>query len=114
MTATKSLQAGERTQDTELPLEHCAEYDSAAEWCAKRGLSGKIGDPLPANMSAGGALKYINADPESFQRRVREMAYGIAMDGHSVASEPGCVECGEETPESGLVCNECLEAQLHD
>lgn len=36
---------------TELPLEHAAEYDAAAMWCAVRGIAGKIGDPLPANMA---------------------------------------------------------------
>lgn len=64
----------------ELPLEHTREYDSAAEWCARKGLKGEIGDPLPANMNANGALKWINADPESFQERVRQFAYGMAME----------------------------------
>jgi hypothetical protein len=66
---------------TELPLEHCAEYDAAAEHCARRGLRGAIGDPLPANMDANGALAWINADPEAFQERVRQFAYGLAMEG---------------------------------
>jgi hypothetical protein len=63
-----------------LPLAHCAEYDSAAEWCAKRGIKGEIGAPLPANMATDGALKWIQADPESFQERVRQFAYGLAME----------------------------------
>lgn len=66
-------------EDMSLPIEHCAEYDSAAEWCAIRGLKGKVGDPLPANMDPNGALKYINADPESFEKRVRQFAYARAM-----------------------------------
>lgn len=63
----------------ELPLEHCSEYDSAAEWCAKRGFKGTVGDPLPCNMETNGALKYIQADPEAFERRVREFAYGLSF-----------------------------------
>lgn len=66
----------------ELPLEHCAEYDGAAEWCALRGLKGAIGDPLPANMDPQGALLYINADTEAFQERVRQCAYALAMSKH--------------------------------
>lgn len=71
------------TSTPELPLELCAEYDAAAEWCAKRGLRGNTGDPLPANMDPDGALKFINADPESFQMRVKEFAYSLAMETHS-------------------------------
>lgn len=63
-----------------LPLEHCAEYDAAAEWCAIRGLKGAIGDALPQNMASDGALRYIQADPESFQERVRQFAYAQAMN----------------------------------
>lgn len=66
--------------NTPLPLEHCAEYDAVAEYCASRGLRGEIGDPLPGNMDANGALLWINADPESFQERVRQIAYCIAME----------------------------------
>ncbi len=63
-----------------LPLEHCAEYDAAADWCAARGLTGAIGDPLPANMATDGALLWIQADPEAFQERVRQCAYARAMN----------------------------------
>lgn len=66
--------------EVELPLEHCKEYDDTAEWCARGGLNGDIGDLLPANMAAEGALKYINADPEAFQKRVRQFSYAIAME----------------------------------
>ena len=64
-----------------LPLEHAQEYDAVAEYCARRGLTGAIGDSLPLNMNANGALLWINADPEAFQERVRQFAYGIAMEG---------------------------------
>jgi len=63
-----------------LPLEHVAEYDSAARWCAMRGIKGKIGDRLPDLMSPDGALKYISADPEAFQERIRQFAYAQAME----------------------------------
>ncbi len=65
----------------ELPIEHAAEYDAAAEWCARRGYKGNVGDPLPCNMAADGALKYISDCPESFQERVRQFAYAMAMEG---------------------------------
>lgn len=55
-----------------------AEYDAAAMDMARRGLKGAIGDPLPNLMSAE-AVQLINADPEAFERRVRESAYGLAM-----------------------------------
>ena len=64
----------------ELPTEHIREYDAVAEHCAFRGLRGAIGDPLPLNMNPQGALRYINADPEAFQERVRQYAYGLAMN----------------------------------
>ena len=53
------------------------EYDSAAEWCAKRGIEGNPGDPLPENVSAAVCL-LIDDDPEAFQQRIRETAYGLA------------------------------------
>ena len=55
------------------------EYDSAAEWCAKRGLKGTIGDALP-NLMSGRTVDLINDDPEAFERRVREFAYALAME----------------------------------
>lgn len=63
-----------------LPLSCLEEYDSAAKWCAERGYKGKVGDPLPANMASEGALKWIQEDPESFEERVKEMAYMVAMN----------------------------------
>lgn len=63
-----------------LPIELCSEYDAAAEYCARLGLTGEVGDPLPPNMDSDGALWWINAAPEAFQQRVRECAYWIAME----------------------------------
>jgi hypothetical protein len=54
-----------------------SEYDSAAEWCAKRGFRGDICDPLPEGLSAK-VCGLIDADPEAFGRRVRESAYALA------------------------------------
>lgn len=68
------------TPDTSLPLEHLAEYDATAQWCAERGLTGSLGDALPANMNAAGALYWIQADPEAFAQRVRQCAYALAME----------------------------------
>ena len=50
---------------------HWREYDGAAEWCARRGLKGAIGDPLPDYMSPI-VHEEINADPEAFEQRVRD------------------------------------------
>ena len=55
-------------------------YDAAAEWCAKHGLKGNIGDPLP-NLMSSETVALINADPEAFAERVRLTAYAIAMGG---------------------------------
>lgn len=65
---------------TELPIDCLSEYDSAAQWCARRGLTGAVGDPLPNLMDSDGALKWINAHPEAFQQRVKDFAYMMAMD----------------------------------
>jgi hypothetical protein len=54
------------------------EYDEAAMELARKGLKGKIGDPLPNLMSAE-AVNLINDDPEAFQERVRLSAYSLAM-----------------------------------
>lgn len=74
------LRICKRCEAIELPLSHCKEYDAAAEWCAKRGLTGNMGDKLPENMDSQGALKYINADPEAFQKRVKDFAYALEME----------------------------------
>lgn len=52
-------------------------YDSCAEWCAKRGLKGEIGDPLP-NLLPSEVHDLINEDPEAFASRVRQTAYALA------------------------------------
>ena len=63
-----------------LPLEYLHEYDDAALDLARRGLTGAISDPLPPSMGSPGALDYIQADPEAFQKRIREMAYWLAFE----------------------------------
>jgi hypothetical protein len=55
------------------------EYEWAAEDLAKKGLKGVVGDPLPLMMSVE-AVALINADPDAFEKRVRENAYAIAMN----------------------------------
>jgi len=60
----------------ELPLEHCEEYDAAAEYFAKH-------NRLPDCMGIPGAIKYINADPEAFHERVKQCRYANAMLSHS-------------------------------
>lgn len=57
-------------------------YDSCAEWCAKRGLKGNIGDPLP-NLLSREVERLINDDPEAFAERVRQTAYALAMEKHA-------------------------------
>jgi hypothetical protein len=57
---------------------HWIEYDAAAEWCARKGLKGAIGDPLP-NLMSGATVNAINEDPEAFAKRVRQCAYALAM-----------------------------------
>ena len=69
-----------------LPLELLSEYDGAARWCAIKGLKGVPGDALPDNMDSDGALRWINADPEAFQERVRQFAYARAMERVNVGS----------------------------
>jgi len=54
------------------------EYDAAADQLAFMGLTGAIGDPLPANMTPD-AVALINDDPEAFQHRVSGFAYARAM-----------------------------------
>lgn len=56
-----------------------ATYDAVAEWCARRGLKGAIGDPLP-NLLSASVAKLINDDPEAFEERVRLTAYALAME----------------------------------
>lgn len=69
-----------------MEAKYLAEYDAAAEWCAKRNLFGTYGDRLP-HLLNGNVVAEINADPEAFERRVREFAYGLAMDALKIADE---------------------------
>lgn len=52
------------------------EYDDAAAWCARRGLKGECGDPLPPNLSVE-AKAAIDQDPEAFTGRVNDMGYEL-------------------------------------
>jgi hypothetical protein len=61
-----------------------AEYDMAAEWCARRGLKGEAGDPLPNLLSAEVASE-ISEYPEAFAERVQATAYALAMENHAEA-----------------------------
>ncbi len=56
-----------------------SEYDAAANWCAERNLKGLDGDPLPEALSAA-VYTEIMFDPEAFRQRVRDCAYGRAMN----------------------------------
>ncbi len=57
------------------------EYDAAATWCAKRGIKGRYGDQLPANLSAE-CTNLITNDIEAFEDRVNDTAYALAMNKH--------------------------------
>lgn len=61
-----------------LDINDVPEWMSAAEWCARRGLTGEPGCPLPNLMSATVARE-INEYPEEFAEDVRLCAYAIAM-----------------------------------
>lgn len=77
------------------------EYDSAAEWCARRGLKGADGDPLPPMLSAD-CLALINDDPEAFGERVRATAYALAMEAtHARHATPLCPACVRQTTSGG-------------
>jgi hypothetical protein len=54
------------------------EYEMVANDLARRGLKGKIGDPLP-NLISSACDKLIQDDPEAFAERVRMSAYALAM-----------------------------------
>jgi hypothetical protein len=54
-----------------------AEYDSAAGWLARRGLTGNDGDPLPPNISSA-VFHEITEHPEAFARHVQDTAYAEA------------------------------------
>lgn len=54
------------------------EYDSAADWCAARGIAGKAGDALPQGLSER-AAELIGFDTDAFADRVRQCAYARSM-----------------------------------
>ena len=56
-----------------------AEYDSVCEWMARKGLRGVGGDTLPTGISST-CFALIHADPEAFQKRIRECSYAQAME----------------------------------
>ena len=62
------------------------EYLGAADWCAVRGLKGKVGDALPELLSVE-CHELINADPEAFETEVRNAAYARAMQRHEQAGQ---------------------------
>jgi hypothetical protein len=58
------------------PADH---YEAAAEWCARKGVSG---DPMILRALAWvpeQTMEDIEANPHEFRRRVSEYAYGLAM-----------------------------------
>lgn len=59
-----------------LTVQQSHEWQDAAMWQAKRGLTGKIGDPLPENISHAVAEEITN-HPDEWQREVRAAAYFI-------------------------------------
>lgn len=68
------------------------EYDSAAEYLAKRGRKGLAGEALPEGLSDRTA-RLIDEDPEAFARRVREYAYAQGMESTERGQSrpgPGC------------------------
>lgn len=62
------------------------EYDRICEDMARRGLTGKIGDPLP-NLISKNMHDFIQYDPESFQERIRAHAYRQAMEKANLPAE---------------------------
>ena len=56
-----------------------SEYRSAAEWCARRGIKGAGGDPLPENLSHG-CWALIDDDLDAFANEIRDCAYRQAME----------------------------------
>lgn len=64
-----------------------SEYEWAAEWVAKKGLKGKIGDPLPELLS-GECAAMINDDLDAFERRVTDFGYMAAMESTEQRNPP--------------------------
>ena len=89
------------------------EYESAAEWCANRGLIGADGDPLPEGLSVA-CHDEILADTYAFGERVRAYAYALAMEeidqwGRPATPPALCSVCGEEPACEGFdgCCPRC-------
>lgn len=57
------------------------EYESAAKWCADRGIIPTIGARLPEGLSKA-CYDLIHADVYDFAARVRVYAYARAMSGN--------------------------------
>jgi hypothetical protein len=74
--------------DTNELAKEWNEYDAAADWCAARGLKGMLGDALPEGLSTR-AMRLISTSPESFESRVRDMAYARAMNRIEIEPESG-------------------------
>lgn len=56
-----------------------AEYDSAAEYCARRGSVDQWRLKLPNAISLK-CMNEINYDQDAFERRVRDFAYATRME----------------------------------
>ena len=65
------------TEAKEIEQHFWAEYDNAAEWCAKRDIKGRPGDPLRPLLSQE-VWQEINEHPESFEARVMLTGYALA------------------------------------
>lgn len=81
----------------ELTIIH--ECEMAAEWCARRKLTGAAGDSLPDGIGSD-SVAYINENQEWFRETVRSNAYALSMthseEGHNNYRQPmdGCPLCG--------------------
>lgn len=64
------------TNTNDVP-EIISEFEAIASWCAKRGLKGVKGDPLPMGI-AHDTLVYIEDHMEEFQASIRAHAYAHA------------------------------------
>lgn len=64
--------------DNSIPGGEWLEYDSAADWCAARGIAGNAGDAIPVGLSER-AAELIGFDVEAFADRVRQCAYARSM-----------------------------------
>ena len=81
-----------------------AEYDSAADWCARHGSTGEVGSRLPDGLSVR-AAELIADDTEAFAERVRGSAYARA--------ESARLECNQlgGGPYPLCMCYVCADAR---